>query len=42
MHDSETRQYVLYVPATYDGSESYPVMFNFTVMVTLLKGISTM
>ena len=29
VHDGETRQYVLYVPATYDGSESYPVMFNF-------------
>jgi len=29
VHDGETRQYVLYIPASYDGSESYPVMFNF-------------
>ena len=28
-HDNETREYVLYVPDSYDGSSAVPLMFNF-------------
>ncbi len=29
VHDGETREYLLYVPDAYDGSEAVPLMFNF-------------
>ncbi|NNE28573.1 MAG: prolyl oligopeptidase family serine peptidase, partial [Saprospiraceae bacterium] len=28
-HDGQTRQYIIYVPAIYEGSEAVPLMFNF-------------
>jgi len=29
VYDGETRSYVIYIPAIYDGSEAYPLMLNF-------------
>jgi polyhydroxybutyrate depolymerase len=29
VHDGETREYIVYVPASYDGSEAVPLLFNF-------------
>ncbi|NNE54391.1 MAG: hypothetical protein HKN32_00125, partial [Flavobacteriales bacterium] len=28
-YDGEIREYSIYIPANYDGSSSYPVVFNF-------------
>ena len=28
-HDALTRDYILYVPASYDGTQAYPLLFNF-------------
>jgi len=27
--DGNNREYIIYVPSIYDGSEAYPLMFNF-------------
>jgi len=29
VHDGETREYIVYVPASYDGTEAVPLLFNF-------------
>ena len=29
IHDGNVREYILYIPASYDGSTSYPVLFSF-------------
>lgn len=29
LHDGLTREYILYVPASYDGSSQFPLLFNF-------------
>ena len=29
MHDGETREFAVYVPSSYDGSENVPLLFNF-------------
>ena len=29
VHDGETREYILYVPAIYDGNSAVPLLFNF-------------
>ena len=29
IHDGNTREYIVYIPASYDGSTSYPLLFSF-------------
>ena len=29
IHDGNAREYIVYIPASYDGSTSYPLLFNF-------------
>ena len=29
IHDGNAREYIVYIPASYDGSTSYPVLFSF-------------
>jgi polyhydroxybutyrate depolymerase len=29
IHDGNAREYIVYIPASYDGSTSYPLLFSF-------------